>query len=411
MKIAYFDCFAGASGDMILGALVDAGVSIEELNGEIGKLGLQSISIRAEMVTKSGIGGTKIAVVGGDSDHHHVHRHLHDIEAIIQGSQLDTATRRICVEIFRRLAEAEARVHRIPVDQVHFHEVGAVDTIVDVVGSVVGLQLLGVERVHCSPLNMGGGTVRCAHGELPVPAPATAELVRGKPVYSSGVNAELLTPTGAVILSTLATRFGVLPPMNVDRIGYGAGGHEMPFPNLLRLFVGECDPSVSGLESDSVVILEANVDDMNPQIFDFVMGELFAAGALDVYLTPVQMKKNRSAVLISVICPNAIQQECARILLRETTTIGVRWALSHRLKAQRSIIEVQTPYGTVRCKIAHDASGVLNVAPEYEDCKRLAHASHVPLKIVIEEAGRLARAEDSLQVALGSVTSLWPAYQ
>jgi pyridinium-3,5-bisthiocarboxylic acid mononucleotide nickel chelatase len=411
MRIAYFDCFAGASGDMILGALVDAGVSIEELNGEIGKLSLQGISVRAGMVTRNGIGGTKISVVGGDSDHHHVHRHMHDIEAIIQGSDLDTATRRICVEIFLRLAEAEARVHRIPVDEVHFHEVGAVDTIVDVVGSVVGLQLLGVERIHCSPLNVGGGTVRCAHGELPVPAPATAELVRGKPVYSSGVNAELLTPTGAVILSTLASSFCPLPPMHVDRIGYGAGGHEMPFPNLLRLFVGECDQSVSGLESDSVVVLEANIDDMSPQLFDYVMGKLFAAGALDVYLTPVQMKKNRPAVLVSVICPNEIQQECARILLRETTTIGVRWALSHRLKAQRSIVEVHTPYGTVRCKIAYDATGVLNVAPEYEDCKRLAQASHVPLKIVVEEAGRLARAEDSLQVGQGSAISRWPVWQ
>lgn len=395
MRIAYFDCFAGASGDMILGALVDAGVRIEELNAEIGRLPLEDISIQAETVTKSGIGGTRITVVAGDS-HHHAHRHLQDLEAIVQGSGLNNATQEKCVTVFRKLAEAEARVHRTTVNAVHFHEVGAVDTIVDVVGTVVGLELLGVEVIHCSPMNVGGGMVRCAHGELPVPAPATAELIKGKPVYSSAVNSELLTPTGAVLLTTLASEFGTLPPMTVESTGYGAGSHDLPFPNLLRLFIGESDQVTSGLENDSVMVLEANIDDMNPQLFDFVMEKLFAAGALDVFLTPVHMKKNRPAVLISVVCPIQKQSECTSILLRETTTIGVRWALSHRLKAQRIFKEVHTRYGTVRCKVASGLGGVLNVAPEYEDCKRLAQASRVPLKQVVEEARHLAHMDHDL---------------
>jgi hypothetical protein len=389
MKIAYFDCFSGASGDMILGALLDAGLSLEDLRRELARLPIRDYSIQEEAVTRGGIAGRQVSVVSGES-HQHAHRHLRDLEAIVTGSTLSGAIQEKCLSIFRRLAEAEARVHRVSPDAVHFHEIGALDTIVDIVGSVVGLELLGIERIHCSPLNVGGGTVKCAHGELPVPAPATAQLVLGKPLYSSGVNAELLTPTGAVILTSLASEFGPYPPMTLLSIGYGAGRHDLPFPNLLRLAIGECGPEAVGLDQDSVVVIEANIDDMNPQIYDFMMERLLASGALDVTLTPLQMKKNRPATLVSVVCPIPEREACANILLEETTTIGVRWFLCRRIKAHRTFREVATSLGPVRCKVAFGLNGVLNVTPEYEDCKRLARANRVPLKQVMDEVRCLA---------------------
>lgn len=242
MKIAYFDCFAGASGDMLLGALVDAGLDIETLKAEIAKLDLSHYDLQARQVVKNGIGGTQVAVVIDEDHHGHAHRHLPEIESIIQASRLSDAVKQNSSLIFRRLAEAEARVHRIAVDRVHFHEVGAMDAIIDVVGAAAGIATLGVDRVCCSPLHVGCGTVRCAHGELPVPAPATAELVKGFPVYSSGVEGELLTPTGAAVLTTLSAEFGPLPPMTIERIGYGAGEADPAVPNLLRVLIGErCD--------------------------------------------------------------------------------------------------------------------------------------------------------------------------
>jgi uncharacterized protein (TIGR00299 family) protein len=377
---------------MILGALLDAGLDLEDLRKGLSALPIQDFAVEVERVEKGGIGGSLATVVCGDS-HRHIHRHLRDLEAIVQGSGLGPAAREKCLKIFRRLAEAEAKVHRTSIEAVQFHEVGALDTVIDVVGSVVGLDLLGVESVHCSPINLGGGTVKCAHGELPVPAPATAELVKGGPVYSSGVQAELLTPTGAAILTTLADAFGPIPPMAVQSIGYGAGRRDLPFPNLLRLMIGEDEVSSAGLEQDSVAVLEANVDDMNPQLFDYALEKLFGAGALDVTLMPVQMKKNRPAVLISVICPMHRREDCVRVLLQETTTIGIRWGLSQRVKARRQILEVQTPFGMVRCKVAHDKGGMLNVAPEYEDCRRLARERKAPLKHIMDVARSLASRE------------------
>ncbi|MCU0571412.1 MAG: nickel pincer cofactor biosynthesis protein LarC [Syntrophobacteraceae bacterium] len=394
MRTAYFDCFSGASGDMILGAMLDAGLDLETLRCELAKLPIHDFSIEVQPVNRAGIGGSLATVVCGES-HHHAHRHLRDLEAIVQGSGLAPVIQEKCLSIFRRLAESEARVHRTSVDAVHFHEVGALDTIVDVVGAVAGLELLGIERICCSPLNVGGGTVRCAHGELPVPAPATAELTKGIPVYSSGLRAELLTPTGAAILTSLAIDFGPLPTMVVERIGYGAGRKELPVPNLLRLLIGESQPGMAGLEHDSVAFLEANIDDMNPELYDFVMERLFGAGALDVTLTPVQMKKNRPATLISAMCPVYKKEDCIQVLLCETTTIGVRWSLSHRLKARREIHEVRTSYGVVRCKVAWGPGEMLNVAPEYEDCVRLARETKIPLKRIMEEARHLAQQERS----------------
>lgn len=402
MRTAYFDCFSGASGDMILGALLDAGLDLESLKSELAKLPIQDFSIEVRPVDKAGIGGSLATVVCGES-HHHAHRHLRDLEAIVQGSGLAPVVRERSLNIFRRLAEAEARVHRTSIDAVHFHEVGALDSIVDVVGAVVGLELLSIERICCSPVNLGGGTVRCAHGELPVPAPATAELTRGIPVYSSGVRAELLTPTGAAILTSLAVDFGPLPAMVVERIGYGAGRTDLPFPNLLRLLIGESQPGMAGFELDSVAVVEANIDDMNPQVYDFVIEKLFGAGALDVMLTPVQMKKNRPATLISAMCPVHRREGCIQVLLRETTTIGVRWSLSHRIKARREIREVRTPYGVVRCKVARGPEGVLNVAPEYEDCARLARETKIPVKRIMEEARHLAQPDQ------GGVPASYPS--
>ena len=291
MKIVYFDCFAGASGDMILGSLIDAGLSVEKLRSELAKLRLSHYELEVTNVTKRGLGGSQALVRIDDHHHHHHHRRLHDIEKIIENSELDQAVKQRSLKIFTRLAEAEAKVHRTTIDQIHFHEVGAMDAIIDVVGSVAGLAALGVEKICCSPLHVGSGTVECAHGTLPVPAPATAELIKGKPIYSTGVKGELLTPTGAAILTTLASEFGPMPPMTVEKIGYGAGTSDPAIPNLLRLIIGESSDETQGYELERVAVAETNIDDMNPQIYDYLIQKMLEMGALDVFLVPMQMKK------------------------------------------------------------------------------------------------------------------------
>ena len=383
MRVAYFDCFAGASGDMCLGALLDAGLGLEQLKAEIGKLHLSHYDLQVKKVVKRGIGGSQ-ALVLVDSDHHH-HRHLHHIEEIISASGLDDAVKQKSLAIFRRLAEAEAKVHQIPIDQVHFHEVGAMDAIIDVVGTVSGLACLGIEKVYCSPLHVGTGTVTCAHGTLPVPAPATAELIKGTPVFSSGVEGELLTPTGAAILTTLSSGFGPLPAMTVERIGYGAGTSEPAIPNLLRIIIGEVREEVSGFETERAAVIETNIDDMNPQMYDYLIEKMLNMGALDVFLSPVQMKKNRPGTLLSVICAPEMTERFSDFILRETTTIGLRWRLDNRLKARRRMKELQTIYGPIRFKLAETGNGSLQAFPEYEDCKRVALEKKVPLLEVMEE--------------------------
>ncbi len=391
MKVVYFDCFAGASGDMILGSLLDAGLSLERLRSELAKLGLTHYDLQVKRVTKKGIGGSQ-AIVSIDGFHHNQHhRNLQNIQEIIERSDLDDSVKRRSLQVFHRLAEAEAKVHRTTVEHVHFHEVGAMDAIIDVVGSVAGLFALGVERVYCSPLHVGTGTVECAHGTLPVPAPATAELIKGKPAYSTGVQGELLTPTGAAILTTLASDFGPIPPMTVEEVGYGAGASETAIPNLLRLIIGESTEEVSGYHLERVAVAETNIDDMNPQIYDYLIQKMLGMGALDVFLVPMQMKKNRPGTLLTVICSPERIAEFSDFLLRETTTIGLRWRTDNRIKAQRSIKEVQTKYGAVKIKVAEVDGTIINVAPEYEDCKRLALEQKIPLKEVMEQA-RLAAA-------------------
>jgi uncharacterized protein (TIGR00299 family) protein len=395
MRVAYFDCFAGASGDMCLGALLDAGLGLEQLKAEIGKLHLSHYDLQVKKVVKRGMGGSQ-ALVLVDNDHHH-HRHLHHIEEIISASELDAAVKKKSLEIFRRLAEAEAQVHQTTIDQIHFHEVGAMDAIIDVVGTVSGLACLGIEKVYCSPLHVGTGTVECAHGILPVPAPATAELIKGTPVFSSGVEGELLTPTGAAILTTLSSGFGPMPAMTMERIGYGAGTSEPAIPNLLRILIGEVREEVSGFETERAAVIETNIDDMNPQMYDYLIEKMLKMGALDVFLSPVQMKKNRPGTLLSVICAPEMTERFSDFLIKETTTIGLRWRLDNRLKARRRMKELQTIYGPIRFKLAETGNGSLQAFPEYEDCKRVALEKKVPLLEVMEEVRATAARSSSLK--------------
>jgi uncharacterized protein (TIGR00299 family) protein len=393
MRIAYFDCFAGASGDMILGALVDAGLDLDALKTQLAKLHLTHYDLQVQAVLKKGIGGSQV-LVAVDQDHHHNHqRHLSDIRKIIEKSDLTPSVQQKSIQIFTRLAEAEAKVHRTDIENIHFHEVGAVDAIIDVVGAVSGLELLKIEAVFCSPLHVGTGTVECAHGTLPVPAPATAELIKGLPVYSTGVTGELLTPTGAAILTTLASDFGPMPAMKIGTIGYGAGTTEPSIPNLLRVVIGEAAHEVAEYDMEQAAVIETNIDDMTPQIYDHLIQRLLQMGVLDVFLTRIQMKKNRPGTLVTVICPPDMVGDVADMLMRETTTIGLRWRVDNRIKAQRAIKEIRTTYGTVRIKIARAGDKIINIAPEYEDCKRLALERNVPLKDVMAAAQSAATQE------------------
>ena len=385
MKVAYFDCFAGASGDMILGALMDAGLELELLKGELAKLHLTHYDLQVKKVAKRGIGGSQALVSVDEDHHHHHHRHLHDIEEIIDKSDLKESIKRKSIEIFTRLAEAEAKVHQTTIEQIHFHEVGAMDAIIDVVGAVAGLAALGIEKVYCSPLHVGTGTVECAHGTLPVPAPATAELIRGKPIYSTGVEGELLTPTGAAILTTVSSGFGPMPSMTLEEIGYGAGTSEPAIPNLLRVAIGEVLDEVKGYQIERVAVVETSIDDMNPEVYDYLIHKMLDMGALDVFLAPLQMKKNRPGTMVTVICVPENVGKFSDFLMRETTTIGLRWRVDNRIKARRTTREVQTKYGTIKFKVAQVGDSAINVSPEYEDCKRAALERKVPLKEVMEE--------------------------
>ncbi len=385
MKIAYFDCFAGASGDMILGALLDAGLTIERLREEIAKLHLSHYELDVEKVVKKGIGGSQAHVIIDQGHHGHHHRHLSHIRDIIENSDLDASVKEKSTAIFVRLAEAEAQVHRSSVESVHFHEVGAMDAIIDVVGGVIGLTSLGIDNVFCSPLHVGSGTIECAHGTLPVPAPATAELVKGKPVYSTGVAGELLTPTGAAILTTLSSGFGPMPAMTVEHLGYGAGTADPGIPNLLRVSIGEARDDTGDYQVEQTVVIETNIDDMNPQMYDYLIGLLLDQGALDVYLTQVQMKKNRPGTLLSVIClPDAVGR-FSDILMKETTTIGLRWRVDNRIKSRRLIKEINTSYGPIHIKLAQNNGRIINLTPEYDDCKRVALEKKIPLKKVMDD--------------------------
>lgn len=382
MTTAYFDCFSGISGDMTLGALVDAGVGIDILRSELAKLKLPGYEIKAEKVKRCGIAATKVDVIIDHKDQHA--RHLVDILHIIDSSSLGTTIKQKSRTIFNRLAEAEAKVHGTTTDHVHFHEIGAVDSIVDIVGSVIGLELLGVSQIMVSAVNVGSGTVQTSHGLLPIPAPATAEMLKGIPFYESATKFELTTPTGAAIISTLGTSFGPMPPMKVSVVAYGAGDKDFPgMPNVLRLLIGEC---ATIYDEDTSVIIETNIDDMNPQVYDYLIDKLMQQGAQDVYLTPTIMKKGRPAILLSVLTDRSTVDALLDTVFRETTSIGVRIQEVGRKKLTREIKEVKTPYGTIRVKISKQGNKVLTATPEYEDCRKIAEEKSIPLKQVMEEA-------------------------
>jgi hypothetical protein len=384
MKIAYFDCFSGASGDMILGSLVDAGLSPRLLREAIRKLGISTIGLKITKVLKGGISGTRVAVEGHEK---RPHRNLKEMLRIVDRSGLDDEVKTTSRAIFERIASVEAKIHRTSTEEIHFHELGGLDSAVDICGAVWGVRELGIEKIHVSRVNVGGGFVRCEHGVLPVPAPATLALMKGKPIYSSGVEKELLTPTGAAILTTLGSGFGPMPSMTVERIGYGAGRADLPHPNLLRLTLGTSEES---LGDENVMVIETNIDDMNPQFYDYVMERLLDLEVKEVFLTPVLMKKNRPATLLTIISPCELLSSVIEFLLKETTTIGLRWHEERRARAQREIVSLATKYGKIRFKLARWKGALVNVSPEYEDCRQVALKKKVPLKEVFEEAKRAA---------------------
>ena len=390
MRIAYLECFSGVSGDMLLGALADAGAPASELAAVPEKLGLSGASVRLEKTKRSHISAIQAHVEEGEKSRH-PHRSLSAIEKMIARSSLSEHTRETAIAVFRRLGEAEARVHNVPLEKVHFHEVGAVDSLVDIVGACAGFELLGIEKLYCSPLNVGSGTVRTEHGVLPVPAPATVELLKavGAPVYSSGPPAELVTPTGAAVVATLAAGFGALPPMKVVAAGYGAGSRDFPEqPNALRILIGELasTSTEAAAPAPTVCVIEANIDDMNPQIAGHLTEQALASGALDIYFTPVQMKKNRAGMVVSLVVETADRERLARLLFRESTTIGVRIYTAERRTLDRTHVTVDTAYGPLRVKVSQLDGEILNFAPEFDDCQRAARQRGVPLKRVLAEA-------------------------
>lgn len=412
-RVLYFDCFSGISGDMVLGALLDAGLPLDELTRALGSLAVSGFEIGAEKVLRAGVSATKFVVRENgaapsrththphahdrshDHDHahshddhdqahshggHHEHRSLPDIFHLIGHSALSPAGKDRAKALFQRLAEAEAEIHQMPVEKVHLHEVGALDSIIDIVGAVFALEWFGADRIVASPLNVGGGVVHSAHGLFPVPAPATVKLLGRAPIYSGEVQKELVTPTGALIVTSYASAFGPIPAMSVEQVGYGAGeGDFRPTPNVLRVLVGRAQ---DGAAAERVTVVECEIDDMNPQIFGVVMERLYAAGALEVFYVPVQMKKNRPGTLLCVIVPPEKRTAVTDVIFAETTTIGLRYADVQRECLAREIVAVDTPVGAIRFKVARRDGRVLNAVPEFDDCARAAAERHLPVKEV-----------------------------
>ncbi len=385
MKTAYFDCFSGASGDMILGALIDVGLDPQYLNEVIFSLGLDC-KIISSKVLKKGLSGTFVQIRSKEAD---CNRCLSDIKKIIAKSFLPDNVKKKSIAIFERLARAEAKVHKTDIEKIHFHEVGAIDSIADVVCSVAGLDFMGIANIISSPLNLGRGFVKCAHGILPVPGPAVMELVKGVPVYSSDIEGELVTPTGAAILTTLSGSFGPLPPMIPFASGYGAGTADRKLPNLLRIIIGKADKE-HGPEYDEVIHIQANIDDMNPQIYGYIMEKALKMGALDCFVIPAQMKKNRPATVLNILCKPCDLEAFSDFLLTETTTIGLRWQPAKRIKAKRIVKTIETGYGKARVKLSFTKGKLVNISPEYDDCRKIAAQKEIPLKKVMDEVRKIA---------------------
>jgi len=410
-RLLYFDCFSGISGDMVLGALIDAGLPVAELKLALGSLAVSGYDVSASRVLRAGVSATRFSVYeshehhahdqehhehGHDHGEHHEHTHDHtgdhhdhrhaphrslpEIYELIDRSALSASGRGRARALFQRLAEAEAAIHQMPVERVHLHEVGALDSIIDIVGAVYALEWTGADRIVCSPLNVGGGTVRSAHGLFPVPAPATVRLLGDAPIYSGTVQKELVTPTGALIATSYASSFGPIPAMAVERVGYGAGERDhSETPNVLRVLIGRAADQV---EAERVVVIECEIDDMNPQLFGVAMERLYAAGALEVFYVSVQMKKNRPGTLLTVVAVPGKRAALAEIIFRETTTIGVRYSEVDRECLRREIVHVKTPLGDVRFKLAWREGKVVNAVPEFEDLSALATAHGLSVKDV-----------------------------
>jgi uncharacterized protein (TIGR00299 family) protein len=399
MKTLFFDCFAGASGDMILGAMIDAGVDPAALMNQLECLNVSGFKIDFKRVERSGISSTHAVV---HAAHEHQHRHLSDIKKIIDKSNLSSEVKSRAIQIFTRLAEAEARVHNQHIDQVHFHEVGALDAIVDVVGASICFEMLGIQRFVSSPINVGTGFVEMEHGRFPVPPPAVVELLKGVPFYSTEVQGELLTPTGAAIITTVCESYGMLPEITVELSGYGAGTRQYEkFPNVLRIFVGDTGPQSterraesltagSGKLEPALMLLETNLDDLSPQILGHLMERAFELGALDCYFTAVQMKKDRPGTLVSILCEIRHCESLTDLLFKETTTLGVRSYEVKRRTLQRETVRVETQYGPIDVKVAYLNGSVVNEMPEFEQCRRAASETGLPLKVIQDEV-RLAR--------------------
>lgn len=382
--ILYFDCFSGISGDMILGALLDLGLDPEIWKRELKKLPLDGYEIRISKKMKGFLQGTDVEIISYDKKSH---RHLSDLLEIIEKSSVSEKVKELTKKVFIKIAEVESKIHNEPIEEVHFHEIGAIDTIIDVVGSLIALELLKIEEIYSSPLPLGEGFIESSHGIIPIPAPATVELLKGIPVYSNGIKGELVTPTGASIISTLTQNFGPIPYMKIYKIGYGAGKRDLPIPNLLRVFMGE---KIINVKEDKNLVIEANIDDMNPQIYGYLMEKLFERGALDVTLTPIFMKKGRPGILLTVLLEPWKEQEITEILFKETSTIGVRKYFVDKIMMDREIREVDTSWGKVKVKISRYGS-FEKISPEYEDCKKIAEKEGIPLINVIKELERIVK--------------------
>ena len=385
MNVAYFDCFSGICGDMILGALIDLGLDCNHLKKELEKLGISGYKIDVKKVEKNHITGTDVCIIVKEKQHH---RSLTDINNLIDNSKLDSEIKEISKEIFQRLAKAESKVHNIEVDRVHFHEVGAIDSIIDIVGTVIGIKKLQIKNVFCSQLPLGKGLTSCSHGMIPIPSPATVEILKGIPVYSANIKHELVTPTGAAIIATLTKHFGDMPVMNIKKVGYGTGKIEMKHPNMLRVFLGELQNDYT---SDITTMIETNIDDTNPEIYGYLVEKLFDNGALDVFFTHIQMKKNRPGVKLSIISSMENVERLLDIIFTETSTFGVRFYETKRMKLCIEKRRVKTKYGDVTVKIGIRKNQIMTVSPEYEECKKIATENGIPLKDVYELVKRKVR--------------------
>lgn len=387
MKVLYYDCFSGISGDMNLGAMIDLGVDKNYLIKELKKLSInEKFEVEVKKDERKGISGTKVEVILRESHHeNHHHRTFRDVEKIINDSSLEKSVKIMSLSIFRKLAEAEGKIHSKDLYEVHFHEVGAVDSIVDIVGAAICFQYLNVDRILCSPVQLGGGFVKCAHGLIPVPAPAVSELLKGVPVKIGAVPFETTTPTGAAILKTMVSKFTEEKEFIIDNIGYGVGNRDTEIPNLLRVYLGKVEKKERVYFKEECFILECNIDDMNPEMYEYVYQKLFLGGALDVFITSIIMKKGRPGVKLSVLCHKEKKEKLKKVLFRETSTLGIRECSMVRDILKRDFSVVKTSYGEIRVKKAYVDEKDFKVKPEYEDCKRAALENNVPIRKVLEE--------------------------